>query len=260
VIVDERALVESLHNIDGKVAHNLAQRARVGGRRRLLRRRFLGAAGTAALAVIATVSLMDVTSSPTSTKKVATVVPLAGSVVTRHGFLAQHPADGRIETILTTDSGWRAVAYVDTTGGLCEGWIDPAATHMTGAYSDLPPGRTLTSSGGTDITPPILVEPQAAVTGHTVHAFGLVGRDTHSVDLTNSTGQPLHVVVSSVRTAYGLRAWLATFPDSDLDHHPIDRIFALNGRGSVIGSIRFGQPTGAPPNNGLPNEATPSVP
>jgi hypothetical protein len=91
------------------------------------------------------------------------------------------------------------------------------------------------------VTPPVLVEPQAGVSGGTIEAFGLTGPLTRSVELTG-TGIHTAVQLSFVRSAGGDRAWLASFPVSPHRRHGHVRLVAHGRHGAVLDSVSFEAP------------------
>lgn len=216
----------------------IIQKGRRGRQRRRLTAGVLGLAATAAIGI----GVVTVASSGRA--NVARVIQPAGRPLAAHGLLLSYPATGHIETVHVTDSGWRAIVYRDTSGGLCEGWVDPTTSIVSednGQCNESRAHHTPSLNGGLGILAPILVEPEAGVTGDTVGAFGIVGPDAHSVSLSSPEGA-IGVVLSTVEATNGVRAWFATFPTNG-PAGQLDEVSAHDAQDNPVGSISFGPPT-----------------
>jgi hypothetical protein len=219
---------------------------RSGRRRRLAQRgALLGGVTVLAAATIGTVILVQPSGSGSGTGQ---VVP-ANSPRSDTGLLASHPASGRIDTLTTTATGWRAEAYVDSSGDLCEGWLDPTTSVVNGAC-----GAELLASGPTNgtqqIDSPLQIEPEAAVSRRVVYAFGVAGPNSASVTVTDR-GHPLRLVLSNLSASAGERAFLVRYPMPRIADW-VDTATALDASGKSLGSMLFvapdaGQPAGPQP-------------
>jgi hypothetical protein len=209
------------------------------GHARLRRRRAMVAGTAAAVMLVGAAAATAAALAGGSRHSAPGLLASAGG-----GLLAQHPPDGRVD-VLRTGRGWHPIVYRDVSGALCEGWVDPHSGSAAGRCLDsaLPvaSGNSGTSRVLAAVTAPILVEPQAGVSGGSVQAFGVAAPAAHSVQL-SSAGQHLAVQLSSVHSAAGDHAWLATFPSSARPGHTHVRIVARNRQGTAIGSATFTRP------------------
>jgi hypothetical protein len=220
---------------------------RAGRRRR--RSQFVGAASGLAVLVAAVVGVtLGVTPSGHGHAQL-TLIP-ANAPDPARGLVAQHAVAGSIETLATTSSGWQAETYLDTTGDICEGWVDPATSVMQGAC-----GAALARSGPTGVASaapvtPLLIEPEVGVTTRSVDAFGLTGPNTSTVTVTNR-GHQLKVLMSNLHTADGKRAFLVRYRFPHIADW-VDTATATDTRGTVLGSTMFVAPDTGTPSGPLP--------
>lgn len=219
---------------------------RTGRRRRIAQHGAL-AGGITVLAAATVGAIMAVQSGSGQHGKA--VIQSASAPRSDHGLLAAHPADGQITTLVTAPSGWKADAYVDNAGELCEGWVDPASLVMQGAC-----GVTLAASGPTNGTAaldtPVQIEPEAAVSDRLVYAFGIVGPQTRSVTVTDR-GKPLTVVYPGGQPATAPHAFLVRYPMPRIADW-VDTATAYDANGNQLASMTFvapdtGQPAGPQP-------------
>ncbi len=215
-----------------------------------VRRRRLVATGVAAVAVLLVGAAVTVADGPPPHGRPA---PTAAGV----NLLTQHPPAGHVE-VLRAGAGWHPVAYRDRGGRLCEGWLDPANHGVTGACLD----PVAASGRPNTVTRPLLIEPQAGVTGGAVQAFGVAGPATHTLDLT-ARGRNRSVQLSTVRSTLGDRAWLTTFRTHGASHRTV-HLVAHDRHGHVIATVGFRPPAGGstpiPASSASAEPATPSGP
>lgn len=219
---------------------------RAGRRRRIAQRGAL-VGGITALAVATVGTIVAVQSGAGQHGKA--VIQSASAPRSDRGLLAGHPVDGQITTLATVTSGWKAEAYVDKAGDLCEGWLDPASLVLQGAC-----GATLASSGPTNGTTaldtPVQIEPEAAVSDRLVYAFGIVGPQTDSITVTDR-GHPLKVVYPAGQSATAEHAFLVCYPMPRIADW-VDTATAYDADGKQLASMMFvapdtGQPAGPQP-------------
>lgn len=171
------------------------------------------------------------------------IVP-ASSPRSDRGLPQSHAVDGKIDTLVTTPTGWRAEAYIDDSGALCEGWLDPTTAVLNGAC-----GAQLIASGPTNgtaqIDSPLQIEPEAAVSRRAVYAFGIAGPGTAAVTVTDR-GHPLKLALSSLRTSNDEHAFLVRYRIPRIADW-VDTATALDATGKTLGSMLFVAPdTGRP--------------
>lgn len=194
-----------------------------------VRRRRLTATGVAVLVVLVAGATATLAHAP---RHNGPAIAAAGG-----NLLAQHPPASHVE-VLRSGAGWHPVAYRDRGGRLCEGWLDPVSHGVTGACLD----AVATGNGRAAVTRPLLVEPQAGVSGGSVQAFGVAGPATHTLDLAVS-GSSSSVQLSTVRSTHGDRAWLTAFPTRHASRRTVHLV--AHGRdGNVIATVGFRPPAG----------------
>lgn len=225
---------------------DLAALVRSGRRRRTAQQAALvGGVSVLAAAVVGTVLLVQPSGSGSGT---SVIVPVSSPRNDR-GLLKSHAADGRIETLVTTPTGWRAVTYIDQSGDLCEGWLDPATAVLNGAC-----GADLLASGPTNgtaqIDSPLQIEPEAAVSRRSVYAFGVAGPGTSAVTVTNR-GHPLKLTLSTLSTSTGQRAFLVRYRKPRIADW-VDTATDLDASGKTLGSMQFVAPDTGQPARPLP--------
>jgi hypothetical protein len=214
---------------------------RSGRRRRIAQHAALvGGVTVLAAAVAGTVLLVQPSRSGSGT---SVIVP-AGSPRSDRGLLKSHAVAGTIDTLVTTPTGWRAEAYVDQSGDLCEGWLDPTTTVLTGAC-----GAALLASGPTNgtaqIDSPLQIEPDDAVSRREVYAFGIAGPGTATVTVTDR-GHPLRLTLSTVSSSNGEHAFLVRYRFPRIADW-VDTATDLDANGKSLGSMMFVAPdTGRP--------------
>lgn len=232
----------------GAVLLDLEALVRTGRRRKFSQRAAL-VGGVAVLAGLTAgvVVLIQPTGSGSGKSQVAP----ATSPRTDRGLLKTNAADGTIQSLLTTPTGWRAQTYVDAAGELCEGWLDPATAVLDGAcgaelIADGPRNEPPPVGGGTaQIDSPILIEPAAADPKHAVYAFGIAGPNTASVTVTDR-GRQLPVRLSDVKASDGERAFLVRYRYPKVADW-VDTATSLDANGNSLGSMMFVAPdTGRP--------------
>lgn len=183
-------------------------------------------------------------------------------------LFADNPPAGPVETLATGGSGWRAIAYLDASGGLCEGGVYPAGNvspvdlnEVVGscyaAGSAIGTGTRWAQALPSGTSPFVTFLDEGAGMGTSARdggaaLFGLVRGDVTSVTVTRPDGVDVPATLSHTATSDGMRAWYLSADDllAGFPHHGAITIAgtatwpvtALDGAGTVIATASYDAP------------------